>query len=154
MTPEIKEATMKPPYDFFLEYLTIHEQARATSSISRCMQAAFRYYGYITPNNTWDEDKFLDGYTIQSLDRSLREVKKDMQWQDDDSKRLEKSYREMHSQLPRNEASMSKGIKVQEEAKNAHSGKLEGNTSAPVSRLTHDQRMELIRKELNDKLKV
>jgi len=145
---------MKSPYDFFLEYLAIHEQARATSSISRCMQAAFRYYGYITPNNTWDEDKFLDGYTIQSLDRSLREVKKDQGWQDELSKIQEKSHREMHSQLPRNEASMSKGIKAQEEAKNAHSGKLEGNTSAPVSRLTHEEKMELIRSQVKDKLRV
>lgn len=145
---------MKQPYDFFLEYLTLRPQARETANISRCMQAAFRYYGFISPDNQWNEDKFLDGYTIQSLDRALREVKKLQGWSDDSSKRLEKSYREMHSTLPRNEASMSKGIKAQEEAKNAHSGKLEGNTSAPVSRLSHAERMELIRRELNDKIRV
>jgi len=145
---------MKSPYDFFLEYLAIHEQARATSSISRCMQAAFRYYGYITPNNTWDEDKFLDGYTIQSLDRSLREVKKDQGWQDELSKIQEKSHREMHSQLPRNEASMSKGIKAQEEGKNAGEGNTGANTAILASRLSHEQKMELIKQGVGDKIRL
>jgi len=145
---------MKPPYDFFFELLTVNEQARATSSISRCMQAAFRYYGYITPNNTWDEEKFLDGYTIQSLDRSLREVKKNNKWQDDDSKRLEKSYREMHSQLPRNEASISKGIKAQEEGKNAGEGNTGANTAILASRLSHEQKMELIKQGVGDKIRL
>jgi hypothetical protein len=145
---------MKQPYDFFLEYLTLRPQARETANISRCMQAAFRYYGFISPDNQWNEGKFLDGYTIQSLDRALREVKKLQGWQDDSSKRLEKSYREMHSTLPRNEASISKGIKAQEEGKNSTEGSTGANTATVGGRLSHAQKMELIRKELKDKLRV
>jgi hypothetical protein len=145
---------MKQPYDFFLEYLTLYPQARETANISRCMQAAFRFYGYISPDNQWHEDKFLDGYTIQSLDRALREVKKDNNWSDQRSKELEKSYREMHSTVPRNEASISKGIKGQEEAKNVSEMKLEGNTGKVESRLSHAERMELIRSQVKDKLRV
>ena len=145
---------MNQPYNFFLEYLTLYPKARKTANISRCMQAAFRYYGYITRHNQWDEDKFLDGYTIQYLDRALREVKKDNNWQDKESKQLEKSYREMHSQLPRNEASITKGINAQSTTQNLPETKLEGNTGKAESKLTHAERMELIKKEVSGKIRL
>jgi len=49
---------------------------------------------------------------------------------------------------------IEKGIKAQEEAQNVQNGKLEGNTIALVSRLTHAERMELIRRQVKDKLRV
>ena len=145
---------MNQPYNFFLEYLTLYPEARKTANISRCMQAAFRYYGYITRHNQWDEYKFLEGYTIQYLDRALREVKKDNGWQDSKSKELEKSYREMHSQLPRNEASITKGINAQSGAQNLSETKIESNTGNIARRLSHVERMELIKKEVSGKIRL
>lgn len=68
--------------------------------------------------------------------------------------REELGYENYNSTVPRNEASISKGIKGQEEAKNAQNGKLEGNTGKVESRLSHVEKMELIKQAVGDKIRL
>ena len=90
------------PQDFFTELLTQKPEARATTAIQRCMQAAFKHYKYIKHDSTWDSDRFLSGQypTLQSIDRALREVKKANGWQDDKAKEKEGQYRDQYSGHP------------------------------------------------------
>lgn len=92
---------LKRPLDLFIELLKRDPDAARTENIMRCMQYAFRYYGYIDKQNVWCSDVFLsrDAYSIQSIDRALRDAKTELGMKDDLSIEQEHKYRLEHRSM-------------------------------------------------------
>lgn len=62
-----------------------------------------RKLGAITPTGQWDYEAFTKNVSIQSIDKELRNVKRDNGWQDKESKEREEVYREAnrpHTEMP------------------------------------------------------
>lgn len=82
------------PYDLLEKLLLANPEARRTHSIPKVYQYVLKAYGAIGPDGMWNEQKYLDMPSLQTIDRTLRKVKEVHGFKDEESKEMEKQFKE------------------------------------------------------------
>lgn len=81
-------------YQQVFELLSKNEEARRTRSINKVFEYMLRRLGAIDASDRWDHKAFIENVNIQTIDKAIRDVKRDNGWQDEKAREREEAHRE------------------------------------------------------------